>query len=244
MTETFPELSKKVCGRDLLVFFDFESTGFSHQAIALGTIAYSPLCEDSLSLGKKAFSFRRLIRPKEKIGPVVESLTGLSDELVQREGLPLGTVLKEWIDLLRPFSNKLFLSYSGMDLAILSNSIGDSLMEEQFYAHVKNNYLDFKKYLDRFLCDEHGQSLSLLSLAKRFSVTLEGTPHDPLTESLTLAGVYENVVSDEEQFLRECLLDYPNNRHLSFLERKLILEVARGKTLTFEQFKENLRRCF
>lgn len=244
MTETFPELSKKVQGRDLLVFFDFESTGFSHQAIALGAVAYSLPSEDSLLLGKKAFSFQRLIRPKEKIGWVVENLTGLSDALVQKEGLPLATVLKEWIDLLRPFSNKLFLSYSGMDLFTLKNSLGESPMEEQFYAHVKNNYLDFKKYLDRFLCDENGQSLSLLSLAKRFSVTLEGVPHDPLTDALTLSRVYDSIVSNEGRFLEECLLDYPKNRHLNFLEKKLILEVLKGKTLTFEQFKEALRRCF
>lgn len=231
MTERFPFLDRKVGTADLLVFFDFEGSSLSHHAIAIGVVAFKKENSSLLPTGK-AFSYRRYIQSPEKVGPVVERLTGITDDLLAREGVPFLTMLKELNDCLRPYKRKAYLSYSDMDLHILSRSVGKTTLEQDFLAHVRKSYVDFHRYLGRFLVDPHGQSLSVGKLMDRLGLKAEGTPHDPLYDSTALAMIYERIVSDQEAFLEWIRKDFVHNRNLHSVERKLALMTLEKGSVT------------
>lgn len=226
---SFPNLGRKLLESDLLIFFDFEATAFSHKAIALGAVGFVKEV-GSLLPGREVFRFKKLIQTKDTIGNVVEKMTGIDKELLEKEGLPFSDVLKEFIDLGRKSAGKAYLSYSDMDLRILKNTVGKAGFEKDFYNHVRKSYVDLHAYLSRFLTDKRGQSLSLEHLATRLSLPFDGTAHDPLSDSLTLAAIYTHIVEDESRFIQDILQGWKDNRGLSEIEHALTsLLVEKGK---------------
>ncbi len=229
----FPVLGKRIREADLLIFFDFEATEYTHRAIALGIVAYGKE-PGSLLPGREAFRYRRLIRTKDTIGKIVEEMTGITCERLEREGIDFSSCLKEVIDLCRKSSKKAYLSYSWMDMKILQNSIGEASFEMDFFHHVRKCYVDLHDYLSHFLVDPRGQSLSVAKLLSRLSIPFAGERHDPFYDSLALAEIYKRIVTEKKTFLDEILRSYAANRQLSDVDHELAALLAEKGTATRE----------
>ncbi len=225
----FPILGKRIRDADILVFFDFEATEYTHRAIALGIVAYEKK-PGELVPGKEAFRYRRLIKTSDPIGPIVESMTGITSDRLQSEGVSFSSCLKEVINLCRRSKSKAYLSYSYMDMKILRCSIGEESFELDFFRHVHKSYVDLHDYLSHFLVDERGQSLSIPKLLKRLSIDFEGERHDPFYDSLALAEIYRKIVTEKSLFLEEILKSYEANRRLDDVDHALACRLAKKET--------------
>ncbi len=242
---SFPLLHQKLDGSDLLVFFDFEGTEFSHTAIALGLVAYKKDPSSLLPFSKKPdFTYSSLIKNKEPIGKVVEEITGISSFQLQREGKDYKEVVKEVSNLLRPYHKK-YLHYGPLDQKILSHTTdAEEETEVNFLRHVKKNALDFYLYLEERLLDENGKPYGIARLGDKFSLSFEGKQHNPLYDALALSQVYFYIVSHEEELLKEYEKNYLINPFTEKLNKKIAETVLEKKAFTLEDFrymlKENL----
>jgi len=210
---------------NLIVFFDLEATQFTHKAIALGFVAYEKkIGEVSFDLEKK-MEYHAYIKQEDEIGPVVEELTGIHPETLQKEGKDFHQVVLEVSKMLRPYKKK-FLSYGSMDIRILNESIDkQDETERNFYRNVIKNYLDFHMYISKRICDKHGQSYSISSLLKLYGLEIDGPYHNPLMDSLALSKIYYAYVNDEKKDIELYLQNYAQNRNTNAINKKLALRV-------------------
>lgn len=227
----FPALAKRVLPADCLVFFDFEATQFTHRAIALGVYAVPKtpglLYADSF---EQPLLYRSLIFTEDKIGPVVTNMTGITKSALVKEGKSFYDVVRDVTKLLRPFKNKVFLSYGSMDLSILHQSVNfEDEIERNFLAHVTKHYFDFHHYLERRIVDENGQSLSLAKLNTLFGLT-EENPHDPLSDAKSLAEIYHAYLQHPDDAVSYMLEHYGKNPYVDSLNRQLSeIVLSQGK---------------
>ncbi len=205
----FPILSKKIDGKDIIVFFDIEGTGFTHKVISLSFIGYQ--LKDRIQIGEKVFSYQRYILCQDKIGKVVSELTGIDKDLLKREGIKFEVAIKDIINLLRPYKRRVFISYSSFDLTMIKYSIDDEIYQRDFFANIKNNYFDFYNYLTRLICDDKGYSLSIQRLLKRFKIEDGFQFHNSLDDALALKEIYSYIVLDKERFIKEIIFSLKHN---------------------------------
>ena len=95
-----PFLEKKALESDMLVFFDFEATEYTHRAIEIGVAVFRKE-PGQLALGEEKALYRKIIYCDDPVGPRVERLSGLTAEIVRQEGIPFSEVVKNIIDLCR-----------------------------------------------------------------------------------------------------------------------------------------------
>lgn len=217
---SFPILGKHVLAADCLVFFDFEATQFTHKAIALGVYAI-PKKPGFLTFEGEPLLYHGYIKTKDDIGPVVRQMTGITPEILKKEGKSFYDTIREVTKLIRPFKKKCFISYGFMDMKILqltTNTKDET--ERNFLAHVAKNYLDFHHYLEKRIVDEKGQSLSISKLMDLFHHQ-EDRPHDPLSDAKDLANIYLSYVSDEERTVDLVLAHYAKNPYMNKQNQKL-----------------------
>jgi DNA polymerase III epsilon subunit-like protein len=238
MTE-FPVLSKKVAPAELVVFFDFEGTQFSHKAIAVGINAYEKNAGDLFPLNGEVISYKAYIQTRDKIGPVVKKMTGIDEGLLKKEGKPFATVIKEIINLTRNYPKKVYISYGEMDLKILFGSLNfHDDYQASFFRHVTRNYLDFHEYISRFLIDENGQSLSIEKLLNYYHLMEKGSAHDSLFDSKALMDIFLSYIKSPNRTIDEVIATYGNNRNVKNINRELVLKLIRKGKVEYSDLKE------
>ena len=84
------QLERALRGKKVLVFLDLEGTQFTHEMIEIG--AYKVFLKDDLTVKKVLKGFKSYVRPHARIGKVVTDLTGITEELLVKEGLPYRVV--------------------------------------------------------------------------------------------------------------------------------------------------------
>ncbi len=217
----FSSLSQVIQNGNLIVFFDLEATQFSHKAIALGLVAYEKkpgeLCFDV----EKKIEYHTYIKQSDEIGPIVEEMTGITKDLLEKEGKDFHTVILEVSKLLRPYKKK-FVSYGSMDIKILSCSINShDETEENFYRNVVKNYLDFHTYISRRICNPKGQSYSIENLMKLYGIENVGRYHDPLTDALDLMKIYHAYLTQVDKDIQLYLENYKHNPYTNVINKRL-----------------------
>lgn len=211
---TFPSLSAKVRPSDVLVFFDFEGTQFTHKAIALGLLLV-PKKEGELFSTTKPLSYSCYLKTKDRIGPLVQKMTGITPDLLKEKGIPFSDMLTQVRALLTPYQHPLFLSYGKNDTEMVSRSINYQHPEEvQERAYLLRHYFDVENYLARYIVGKDGMPLSVGRLLEFFQIPAEGKLHDPLADSKALLSIYRAFVSDEAKTIDRVLSCYPDNRTL------------------------------
>jgi DNA polymerase III epsilon subunit-like protein len=239
---SFPVLAKAIGKADLVVFFDFEATQFSHLPIALGIVAFPKKEGEVFPTGKKLFTYKTFIQTPDKIGPVVEEMTGITKSRLSKEGKPLGTVIKEVIDLTRPYALKAYVSYGSMDIKILSSLLKDNVsFERDFYTHVTKHYFDFHNYLSHLIVNEKGQSYSLEKLCEIYGVKNTGKAHDPLCDARALALLFLAYPKAEKKTLALVEKNYsvnPYNGKMNAALAKKVLEDGKASQKDLEAIIE------
>ena len=221
----FTTLSHTLKDGNLIVFFDMEATQFSHKAIALGLIAYEKKPGDLLFDMEKKIEYHSYIKQSDDIGPVVEEMTGITKDVLAKEGKDFHTVVLEITKLLRPYKKK-YVSYGSMDIKILGCSINPKdETEENFYRNITKNYLDFHTYISRRICNEKGQSYSIASLMNLYGIENEGRYHDPLTDAVDLMKIYQAYITNIDRDIQLYLEHYSRNPYTNSINKQLTLKV-------------------
>jgi DNA polymerase III epsilon subunit family exonuclease len=81
---------------EVFVVFDLETTGLypgRHEILEIAAVKYT-------KAGRTYQSFQRLVKPSKKIPQAATAIHGITQELVNREGVPLDEALHEFIDFI------------------------------------------------------------------------------------------------------------------------------------------------
>lgn len=233
----FPLLSKKLRKAELLIFFDLEATQINHQAIAFAMVAYHKKQGELSFDNKNPITYSAYIKTDDEIGPIVEEMTNIHKSTLDEKGIPLHQVILDVAKLIRHDKYRAFISFGSLDIEILRKSIDfDNETEANFFANLTKNYFDFQHYLFQRIIDKKGNSYSLSRLGDVYGIKEEGTPHDPLYDSILLKDIYLSYVTNKEKDIDLILENYSSNRMMDSLNKELVLNVIQNGNVTKEDF--------
>ena len=226
-------LRKALRGRKTLVFMDLEGTQFSHEMIEIG--AYKVILKDDLTIKKVFPGFKAYVIPKGRIGKVVTDLTGITEELLDKEAKPYRVVQQSFRKYIgRDFKDSLFVTFGSHDFVIITSSAEnnmDASMEQARY--VCHHGFDFAQWLASFVRDQNGNNYSLANYLKIFGVPFEGKAHDALVDAYNLVDLYKAVLAKPE-ILEENYkeLTARKSSHLPEPVRKVMQQLQEGKSVS------------
>ncbi|MFA5421697.1 MAG: 3'-5' exonuclease [Bacilli bacterium] len=232
------ELKKAVRSRRHLVFLDLEGTQFSHEMIAIGAV-HAVLSKEGM-IRKIYPGFKRLVVSKNNIGKVVIQLTGITNEMMKAEGISYRQAMEELKKYVgRAYSKSLFITFGSHDLRIISQSVSHNLDANKDEARfIKNSCLDLAAFLSQYVKDGKGNSLSLENSLKIFGVEFDGTKHDPLDDARNLARLYDAMHKNPQLLTEEYKKILIKNKNLPSPLPKLVNQLAKGESVTPEEFEE------
>ena len=178
-------------GRNCIAFVDFEGTQFSHEMIAIGAVLVTLDRKNQVKSMKEPF--KRYVKAKNKIGNYVVSLTHISEETLKTEGVSFNEAMLEFKKYLGTKWKKcLFVTYGNHDVRIINQSIAYNFQyPKDFCSQFHKNYADFAAFIGEFIRDENGNPLSLIHNCEFFNVKMQEPAHDPVSEAVNLARLYD-----------------------------------------------------
>ena len=232
------KIERLLKGRNCIAFLDFEGTQFSHEIIAIGAVLAILDRKHQVKTFKEPF--RIYVKAKNKIGNYVTDLTKITEEKLKKEGVPFYdalTALKKYLGL--KWKKCLFVTYGTHDLRMLNQSIAYNFqLPKEFCSQIQHNYVDFANFLGEFIRDEKGNPLSLIKTCGLFNVTLMEPAHDPKSDAVNLARLYDAFVRKpdivKDQYKKAVL--YVS--HLSEPLRQIVTALNNGESITPDKFDE------
>ena len=113
------KLAKLIKKRKLIVFLDLEGTQLSHEMIAIGAIKCTINSKGRIK--KYGKTFKQYVKAKNKVGKVVNKLTGISDELLKEKGINFNDLLHEFKKFVGiGWKNALFVTFGNHDYKIIT----------------------------------------------------------------------------------------------------------------------------
>eukprot|EP00444_Apocalathium_aciculiferum_P000500 CAMPEP_0183398758 /NCGR_PEP_ID=MMETSP0370-20130417/11473_1 /TAXON_ID=268820 /ORGANISM="Peridinium aciculiferum, Strain PAER-2" /LENGTH=216 /DNA_ID=CAMNT_0025579811 /DNA_START=35 /DNA_END=681 /DNA_ORIENTATION=+ len=115
-------------GAVLCIFFDFETTGLHLPFTEIVEIAAVARIFGTDGLwhdlpGNESATFRRLIKPSKKLPKKIQRLTGLCNELLEREGLDFRTALGAWTAWLRQIEHRAACAQGTIEVWMVGHNI-------------------------------------------------------------------------------------------------------------------------
>lgn len=238
----YQEILRKLLPADCLVFFDMEATEIRHQAISFGMVGLKKKSGKSLGELEEAFSYHTYLKTEDNIGEFVENLTGITPELIEKEGKTFSEALVEILNILRPFSKKVYLSYSDSDMMILAHTIHKKInVEDNFFRMISNSYLDLQNYYSKRILSEKGKTLSLFKLASLLQVEEEDRKHDALSDSILLKNVFLQYFKREDLVYPLAIRSLQTSVIGKEIKSYLLEEVLAGREVSLSSFEQKVR---
>ena len=229
-------LEKRIQHRHQLCFIDLEGTQFSHEMIAIGAVKVD--IHKDMTIKKIHKGYYTLVKAKNKVGKVVEELTGITDEQIKKDGVSFRQAINDIKKYLgKEFSKTLFVTFGNHDLRILSQSLAYNLdaPKEDTYLMIKHNF-DLSEFISTYIKDDNNNTYSLANMLKIFHVEFEGTQHDAYADALNLAYLYDAMLKNKEILKEEYLKVLAKMRHLPEPVHEAIVKLVSGNEVTPEQF--------
>jgi len=220
---------------------DLEGTQFSHEMIEIG--AYKVLLKDDLSVKRIAPGFSSYVKAHAKVGKVVTSLTGITDEKIKKDGLPFRLIqqgLKKYVG--KEWGKCLFVTFGSHDLRIVmqsaENNMDASIEEARYITH---NAFDFSEFLARFIKDEHGNSYSLANYLKVFGVAFEGKAHSALADAYNLIDLYKAFLTKPEIVEEEYKKTLARMSHFPIPVLRILQKLCKGQNVTPADYENEIK---
>ncbi len=234
-------LGKLLKGHKYIVFMDFEGTQYSHEMIAIGaTVAY---LDRKNRIKKLKESFKIFVKAKNKIGKYVVDLTGIQEKTLQEQGVSFYKAMEEFKKYCgRNFTKSSFVTFGSHDLTILNSSVSYNLSyPKDVVSVIQKNYFDFTILLNEFVRDEKNNPLSLVNACKLFGCEVEGIPHDPVFDAVSLAKLYDAFIQKKDILLNEYLHVLKFGQNLPQAVRSAIKKLASGEDVSAYEFEQNCK---
>jgi len=224
-----------------LVFLDFEGTQYSHEMIAIGAVAVSLDKNNQIKRMKKPFKI--YVKAKNKIGKYVVELTGISEELLQKEGVSFDKAmqeLKKYVGL--SFKKSAFVTFGNHDLRILNQSIAYSLTyPKDVCSQMQKNYFDYAAFISEFIRDDKGNPMSLVHYCEHFNVPEAGTAHDPEIDAINLANLYNAFLKNPTLVLEGYKKVLARQTHFPEPIKYAVGKLTSGETVSPDEFEAQVK---
>lgn len=238
--EIFLKETKNV---DALVFMDLEATSFTSETIEIG--AYLAEIEKDGSVKKVHRPFKHYVKAHHQVGFHVTQLTGITDELLRKEGEDFPTVLSSFRKYVGRFWESCrFVTFSEHDMVIVKNTMAEYRDLNPSYArNIYRRHLDLQRLLDRYIQDQNGNPYSLTNYLKVFGLEFDGKAHDAIYDALNLLDLYKAAIEGKDIFIREYKNVLGGAKSRPVL-KEIVHMLNEGKTVTPEMFDSLLEDTF
>lgn len=228
-------------GHKSLVFLDFEGTQFSHEMIAIG--ATHVVIDRHGYIKKHKKPFKVYVKAHNRVGKIVTDLTGITDEMLKKQGVSFFTAmseLKKYCGL--AFRKSSFITFGNHDMKILSSSISYSFdFPKEIVQCIQQNYIDFSAFIGEFFRDDHGNPLSLIRYCDAFGVKQAGPAHDPAVDAENLAWLYDATMRHSEILLDEYKKVLKSFNHFPQPVSNVIKKLANNENVTSDEFDKEIK---
>ena len=228
-------------GHKSLVFLDFEGTQFSHEMIAIG--ATHVVIDRHGYIKKHKKPFRVYVKAHNRVGKIVTDLTGITDEMLKKNGVSFFTAmseLKKYCGL--AFRKSSFITFGNHDMKILSSSISYSFdFPKEIVQCIQQNYIDFSAFIGEFMRDDKGNPLSLIRYCDAFGVKQAGPAHDPAVDAENLAWLYDATMRHSEILLEEYKKVLKSFNHFPQPVSNVIKKLANNENVTSDEFDKEIK---
>lgn len=228
------QIDKLINGYKNIVFLDFEGSQYSQEIIAIGAIKCTLDAKNNIKEVSKGFKVYCKIN--SKVGRIVTELTGINDELLEKEGL----TFKESINKFERYVGKedtKFIQYGNFDMHLLHNSqVFNNLESNKFIQRIYKNHIDLGGIISQYIRKDKGHMISLLDACKIFNLNIEGEEHDPLSDSINLMNVY-NAFLKEKGILRKEYMNYLGNANYPNPIRKVLKKIMSDQKVTLKDLE-------
>ncbi|MCQ2741824.1 MAG: exonuclease domain-containing protein [Bacilli bacterium] len=235
------ELEKELRGYKILVFVDLEGTQFTHEMIEIG--AHKVVIKDDGSIKRICRGYKAYVKPKSRIGKVVTDLTGITEDLIKKEGVPYRVALQGLQKYLGKDWNKcLFVVFGNFDAKIFQASSEHNMdASKEDTRYVVHHIFDYSSFISRYVKDEHGNPYSLSNYLTLFNVKFKGQKHDALADAYNLALLYKAFLENKDIVANEYKKVLYRNSHTASPVQNVIRQLSEGKTVTPESFDKAIR---
>ena len=212
--------------------------------IALGAV-FATLNPKTGRIKKSKDSFHVYVKAKNPIGNYVINLTGITQEKLNAEAVSFNEALlklKKYIGL--SFKKTSFVTFGSHDMRILNQSISYNFtFPKDVCQQIQRYNIDFAELINEFVRDEKGNALSLVHLCEYFGVKEAGQAHDARIDAINLMNIYDAFLEKKNLVLESYLtiLQRPN-KHLPEPLNDAITKLAKGETVSGEQFKKAVEK--
>lgn len=238
------QLLKALRGRQCLVFLDVEATQIHHEIIEIGAV--KALLDEQGRIKKQFKGFKTYVKPKEKIGSFVSTLTGITESLIEKKGIRFAKaqeMLSRYVGA--DYPSCLFVTYGTQDAQMFINSAEANLDSSIIMARdLAHRVFDFEAFLNRYVPGKDGNPLSQSKALNLFELEEIGQAHDALTDATNLLRLYQAFLSRKDIVLREYLQLLAAYRKGPNPLRRVLEAIVKGESVDLprlEQFaKEDL----
>ena len=156
--------NKFIKNKKTLVFLDLEGTQFSHEIIAIGAVKCKIDEKGKIQKGKQK-QFKCFVKPLGSIGRFVQNMTGITEQILKEEGVPLETAFSKFKKFVnQPFEQCAFITFGSNDAKMIIDSITRSEPKNAFIGYnVVNNTVDFLMFISQFCKDNKNNNYSLVN---------------------------------------------------------------------------------
>ena len=231
------ELDKAIHGRRTLIFIDLEGTQTTHEIIEIG--AYKVLLRDDLSIKKIHKPYHAYVLPKNKVGPFVTRLTGITDLKLKKEGIPFRlaiTQLKKYLG--KDFKKEpLFVSYGPSDAAMflstIEHNMDASVDDVRFIAR---HFFDVESFIGQYVRDDNGNIMGLTKILNLYGVEFEGTAHSALDDANNLILLFKAFLEKKDITAHRYEKVLAKGAHMPPIASKIISRLSHGETVTPDDY--------
>ncbi len=226
-----------------LCFLDLEGTQFSHEMISIGAIHV--IVDKKGNVKKIKKGYKALVKAKNRIGKVVEDLTGINDKLLKEKGITFRKAIQGLKDYLgSSYKKTLFITYGDHDRRIISQSLQYNLdANDEETKVILANHFNLDGFINNYVRDDNYNTYSLTNLLRLFSVDFKGIAHDALDDAYNLILLYEAILKNKDILCLQYEKTLSKYRHLPYPIDKVIKDLSAGKEVTPEKYKKYIKEA-
>lgn len=185
-----------------IIFMDFEGTQLTQEIIAIGAIKVT--LDNKKFIKKVHKPFKIYILAEGVVGPIVQSLTGITDIFLFQNGEKFDKALSQFKNYCgENLHQTSFMTYGTFDMRLLhQTSLMNKLEDDDFINQIYRKNIDFSNILSRYCRSNRNEMLSLNDALRKFKITPTGNAHDPESDAINLSLLY-NAFLTEKNILKE-----------------------------------------
>jgi inhibitor of KinA sporulation pathway (predicted exonuclease) len=226
-----------------LLFIDLEGTQFSHEVIAIGAVLVD--CDENYKPIGKEETFKCFVKASTDVGTVISAMTGITDDLLDKEGISFEEAMTKLNAFLGDRSNNTkVLTYGDQDCHMLSCSY--RIAEEKtpflksFVNYLLRNNVDVGTFFSRYIRGKKNELVSLTHMREFFNIPPSGEAHDPLVDAVDLYHVFQAFTSDKKLIKEAYKKLLKNSNIVPQPIKALVVDLVDGKDVSCADFDKVL----